>query len=254
MTRFKTEWLAGLALCLVLQLPMSAAWAAESADEDQWIFAGELFALGAGAEGRAATGEDIEVPLHDVLDSLDFAFMGALAARKNRWTLFADFIYVNVGENAQIPLEEIPGLEADVKLDLKQFISTFGGAYQVYERGRSNFSLLAGGRYLSTDTDLDLRVDPILDERVSDSSSNWDFIVGGRGAIDLNERWYLHYYADIGAGDSDRTWQALAGVNYRFSKVHATLGYAHMDWKFDKDNLLRDLTISGPYVGLKFRF
>jgi hypothetical protein len=254
MTRFKTNWLTGLALCLALQLPLSAAWATESADEDRWTFAGELFAWGAGIDGRAATGEDIDVPLHDVLDSLDFAFMGSLAARKNRWTLFADFIYVDVGENARIPLEEIPGLEADVKLDLKQFTSTFGGAYQVYESGRSNLSLLAGGRYLSIDADLDLRIDPILDERFSDSASNWDFIVGARGMVDLNDRWYLHYYADIGAGDSDRTWQALAGVNYRFSKVHATLGYAYLDWKFDKNSLIRDLTLSGPYVGLKFRF
>jgi hypothetical protein len=205
-------------------------------------------------KGHAVTGEDIEVPLHDVLDSLDFAFMGSLAARKDRWTLFADFIYVDVGEKDSIPLEEFPGLEADVKLDLKQFTSTFGGAYQVYESGRSNFSLLAGGRYLSIDADLRLRVDPIINERIPDSASNWDFIVGGRGMLDLNERWYLHYYADIGAGDSDRTWQALGGVNYRFSKVHATLGYAYLDWDFKKHSLLRDLTLSGPYVGLKFRF
>lgn len=254
MRRYKTKWLTGLAFFLALQLPMSATWAAETTDEDRWEFAGELFALGAGLDGRAATGEDIDVPLHDVLDSLDFAFMGTLAARKNRWTMFADFIYVDVGENARIPLEEIPQLEADVKLDLKQFTSTFGGAYQVFESGRSNLSLLAGGRYLSIDADLGLRVDPILDEQFSDSASNWDFIVGARGMVDLNERWYLHYYADIGAGDSDRTWQAVAGINYRFSKVHATLGYAYLDWDFDKDSLIRDLTLSGPYVGLKFRF
>jgi hypothetical protein len=254
MTQFKTEWVAGLALCLALQLPMSAAWATEDAGEDQWIFAGELFALGASVEGRTNTGEDIDVPLNDVLDNLDFAFMGTLAAQKNRWTLFADFIYADVGEKDRIPVEEFPQLEADVKLDLKQFTSTFGGAYRVYESGRGNLSLLAGGRYLSIDADLDLRVDPILDERFSDSGSNWDFIVGARGMVDLNERWYLHYYADIGTGDSDRTWQALAGINYRFSKVHATLGYAYLDWDFEKDSLVRDLTLKGPYVGLKFRF
>jgi hypothetical protein len=254
MTHFKTKWLTGLALCLVLQLPMSAAWAAESVDENQWGFYGELFAWGAGAKGTAATGENIDVPLHKVLDNLDFAFMASLAAQKDRWTLFADVVYVNLGATARIPLQEFPGMEARVKLDQKQYSSTFNAAYRVHEGERSKFSLLAGGRYLSVDLDLDLSVASILDERVSESNTNWDLIVGGRGMIDLNERWYLNYYADIGGGDSDRTWQATVGINYRFTKVHAELGYSYLDWDFEKDNALRNLTISGPYAGIWFRF
>lgn len=93
----------------------------------------------------------------------------------------------------------------------------------------------------------------MLSGRVADSGSNWDFIVGARGKTDLNDKWYIHYYADIGTGDSDMTWQAVGGINYRFSKVDLTLGYAHMDWDFDEKSPTRDITLSGPYLGFKFR-
>jgi len=103
----------------------------------------------------------------------------------------------------------------NLDLDLKQVISTFGAGYQVAETQSTDISLLAGGRYLKMDADLKY---------------------------------------DIGTGDSDLTWQALAGINYRFTRVHLTLGYAYMDWDFDKDSLLKDFTLSGPYAGIKFRF
>jgi len=59
----------------------------------------------------------------------------------------------------------------------------------------------------------DLRVDA-LGARAEDSGSNWDAIVGARGAVDLTEKWHLFGYLDIGAGDSDLTWQAMAGIGY----------------------------------------
>ena len=50
------------------------------------------------------------------------------------------------------------------------------------------------------------------------------------------------------------TWQAIGGINYRFSKVDLTLGYAYMDWDFDKKSMIKDMTLKGPYAGIKFRF
>ncbi|MGB5571259.1 MAG: hypothetical protein WBM81_18360, partial [Sedimenticolaceae bacterium] len=61
------------------------------------------------------------------------------------------------------------------------------------------------------------------------------------------------YHADIGAGDSDLTWQALAGLNYRFDKVDATFGYRYLKWELN-DDTFDDLDISGPYAGVRFGF
>ena len=243
--------------CFILPLMLfitAPAFAADQQETGKWQWYGELFGLGAQLDGRLSSGEDIDVPLHDILDNLDFAFMGTLAAQKDKWTIFADFIFVNLGEKATVPLAVPMPVEAKLNLDVKQFISTFGAAYQVVDTGRTTFNLLAGGRYLSMDADLRYDIDPVASGRVSDSGSNWDFIVGARGKTDLNEKWYIHYYADIGTGDTDVTWQAIAGINYRFSKVDLTLGYAHMEWDFDNKSLIKDMALKGPYAGIKFRF
>ena len=240
-----------LPLLMFVAAPSSAA---DQQESEKWQWYGELFALGAQLSGTASTGEDIDVPLHDILDSLDFAFMGSLAVNKDKWTIFADFIYVDLGEKATIPLAAPVSLEAKLNLDIKQFVSTFGAAYQVVDNGKTVFNLLAGGRYLSMDADLKYDINPVASGRAKDSASNWDFIVGARGKTDLNEKWYIHYYADIGTGNSDMTWQAVAGVNYRFSKVDLTLGYAYIDWDFDKRSMIKDMAMKGPYAGIKFRF
>lgn len=62
-----------LCLCLpLLCFTASTGNAAESSDSESWEFAGELFGLGARVDGTTSAGEDIDVPLHDLLDNLDF--------------------------------------------------------------------------------------------------------------------------------------------------------------------------------------
>lgn len=240
-----------LPLMLLFTAPLMAA---EQQESGKWQWYGELFGFGARLDGTTAAGDDINVPLQDILDDLDFAFMGSLAVSKDKWTIFGSYIYVDLGQNATIPLAIPMPVEAELKLDLKQFISTFGAAYQVVDTGKTTFNLLAGGRYLSIDADLKYDIESVASGREKESGSNWDFIVGARGKTDLTEKWYIHYYADIGTGDSKSTWQALAGINYRFSKVDVTVGYAHMDWDFDDDAMIKDMTMKGPYAGIKFRF
>ncbi len=75
-----------------------------------------------------------------------------------------------------------------------------------------------------------------------------------RGVINLNEQWYVPYYADIGTGDSDLTWQALAGIGYRFSWGDIKLVYRYLSYDMDDDKLLKDLDLSGPALGVVFRF
>lgn len=241
-----------LLLCLICwTLPLAAA---EQAEVDSWQFTGELFGFLADVDGTASTGEDIGVSLSDVLKNLDFAAMGSLAASKNRWTIAASFIYANIGDRAEVPVDLPPVLPAKLNLDLRQFITTVVAGYRIFENQSSEFNLLAGGRYNSIDIELDYDIGSVITGKEKDNGNVLDFIVGAQGKTDLSDKWYLHYYADIGTGDSDRTWQALAGLNYRFKKVDLTLGYAYIDWKFKRDAAIEDMTLSGPYVGIKFGF
>ncbi|MEZ5592554.1 MAG: hypothetical protein R3F53_18370 [Gammaproteobacteria bacterium] len=59
---------------------------------------------------------------------------------------------------------------------------------------------------------------------------------------------------DVGTGQSDLTWQAFAGVGYRFGKLDALMGYRYIDWDFDDNDVFDDLNLSGVFIGAKFWF
>ncbi len=83
----------------------------------------------------------------------------------------------------------------------------------------------------------------------------WDAVVGVRGQFNLSKRWFIPYVLDVGTGDSDYTWQALAGVGYEFNKFKLLAVYRYMHWEFDDSfKLLEDLTVKGPAVGAIFTF
>jgi hypothetical protein len=226
------------------------------APPDRWVYGAEVYLWGAGIGGKSAAGSDIDVDFGDLIDNLELGFMGTLAAAKGKWTLFADLIYLDLEDDTTSTVNVIGRpIRTEVDTELKGFISTFGGAYQVMETDTTRLNLLAGARYLWLDLDLELDVGEPIRRKFSDSGNFWDGVVGLRGKTDLNEKWYLTYYADVGTGDSDLTWQALAAVSYRFQKVDAVVGYRYLDWDFDDDNeAFDDLNISGPFAGVKFGF
>ena len=118
--------------------------------------------------------------------------------------------------------------------------------------------LIAGARYLDLDTVVVLSLQslgPGQSVTLSESVSVWDGIVGVKGRLALGERWFLPYYFDIGAGDSDFTWQASAGVSFQAAQwADIALVYRHLDWEFESDSLINDFNVSGPALGALFRF
>ena len=243
-----------LAGVLALTAPM--AYASDAVANETWEWGGALYLWGAGIGGTTAEGDDIDVSFNDIIDNLDMAFMGVLQAQKGKWTLLADVIYLDVsaGQTSTANLIGQP-VSADLDVGLKSWIVTAAAAYEVYETDTTRLNILGGGRYLYMDADLDFEIPAIsLRERYSDSGSVIDAIIGARGEWRLNEKWYVNYHVDIGTGESDVTWQALAGLNYRFSKVDAAFGYRYLKWEFDDDDTFDELDISGPYAGIRFSF
>jgi hypothetical protein len=143
----------------------------------------------------------------------------------------------------------------EVDVELKGFITTLGGAYRFLQTDTTRLNLVAGARYLWLKADLDVDIGR-LGVGGSESDTVWDGIVGLRGKTDLSDKWYLTYYADVGAGNSKMTWQALAAINYRFQRFDAVVGYRYLDWDFDDGDMLNfdDLNLSGPFAGVKFLF
>jgi hypothetical protein len=219
--------------------------AAESTTDEEWKFGAELYFWGASIGGKSASDSDIDVDVGDILDSVELAFMGTAVMSKGKWSLAADVIYLNAEDGDTIA----PGLNANV--ELTNWVITPLVGYNIVDTGRSRLDILGGARYLYIKADLKLDA---LGLRADDSGSNWDAVIGARGAVDLTEKWYLFGYLDIGTGDSDVTWQGLGGVGYRFKWFDLVAAYRYLRWNFSDNKALDNLYLYGPAAGIRFRF
>jgi opacity protein-like surface antigen len=245
----------GLALlfCFFMATALPAMADTET-DPDRWKFGGSAYLWAAGVEGTDTAGDEIDVSFSDILEDLDGGLMGIISARKGKWTLLADLIYLSIHQETSSTANIIGVPEKiDVDVKLKGFVSTFGVAYRVIEDEMTSLDLLVGGRYFRLDLDLDADVGGSKSSG-SDSEDVLDAIIGSQVILNLSDRWYLSCYADIGAGDSKLTWQAWPGIGYRLKNVDVVAGYRHLAWKSDDGDNIDDINFSGPMVGVKLRF
>ena len=171
----------------------------------------------------------------DILDALNMTFMGAFETRKGRWSLLADLIYLDLGskDSSSVSLPVGGSIDTEVDLALEGWQFGLYGGYNLYDTPKASLDILAGLRYRSIDTDAELDIDTPLDlnlpsAKLSASTELWDGVVGVRGRANLNDNWSVPYYADFGAGDSDLTWQAMAGVGYAAGWGDVVLVYRHL--------------------------
>jgi hypothetical protein len=243
---------------LGLLAPISAV-----AGDDDWQVDTTIYVWGAGIGGTTRTGGDIDISFGDLWDNLDMAFMGALEARKGKWGLLGDFVYMKVSADDSAT-EEVPVLgpitipvKVDADVSMKNRIASFAGTYRVVDTGRATLSLLGGVRYFSLDLDMTLDLSAVntsRSARLSESDSVWDGIVGIRGEVTLDDRWYVPYHVDLGTGESDLTWQAIVGVGYKFGWGDVMFAYRHLDYDFKSGVPLRDTSIGGPALGARIFF
>jgi hypothetical protein len=187
--------------------------------------------------------------------------MGAVELRKEKWSLLADVIYLDLGDakTSRVALPGGGGIETHVDLQLSGWQLGLYGGYQLYRTDRGSLDVLAGVRHLSLDTDATLGLSgplpPSLPTReLSRSASIWDGVVGLRGRVEVNRNWFIPYHADVGAGDSELTWQAMTGIGYAASWGDVQLVYRHLEWDEGDDKLIQGLSFSGPGVAVKYRF
>lgn len=233
-------------------------------ETQRWQFGARInlwFPSLSGTLGFSQPGSDgsIEVDADEIIDALDMTFMGSFEARRGPWSGFTDLIYLDLsGDKSQsVTVPDGSTLTVfDADLELEGWIWTLGGAYTVWSDGNSYVDLLAGARLFSVDTDLKLTGGGAgqADRELSESESIWDLLIGVKGRATVTEHWYFPYYLDVGAGDSDLTWQAAGGFGYALKWGEVGLLYRYLDYDQGSDKLLQDVAFGGPMAFVGFRF
>jgi hypothetical protein len=241
---------------------------------EAWRWDGAIYfwfpAIG-GETAFPAGGTSVGVSAEQVIDALKFAFMGSLGAKQGAWGAWTDLVYADFGATKEgtrdftIGGRPLPGgVEGKIGLDLKAAAWTLAGTYELLASPAHQVDLLGGLRMLDLQETLNWSLNgdisgtalPGRDGASSASLQNWDAVVGikGRAYLDSGRRWFLPYYVDVGTGESDLTWQANAGVGYRFDWGSVVASYRYMDYNMKSDQAIQSLNFSGLLMGLAFQW
>jgi hypothetical protein len=248
-------------MAAVLSVAPLGSFAAEAPGD--WQYGATLYLWGAGIQGDTAGGAEVDVGFDTLISNLDMAFMGAFEARRDRWSFGADVIYLDVGANdsGEVPVRLASGATGKVNVAAsvatKGWVLNLTGAFNLVRNERAILDVLLGARYLDLELDFDLGLAAAqyaVRQDVVATQATWDGVVGVKGRVILDEPWYLPYDLDVGAGESDLTWQAAGGLGYAFDWGDVTLLYRHIGWEFGSDSALDNIAFSGPVLGGTWRF
>jgi hypothetical protein len=226
------------------------------------------YAIPPGGGGRP----EVETGPNNYLENLSFALMLAGEARKGRWSIFSDLIYLDFDdEGSAVKAVNFGGdriattLNASTRSSFTGLAWTFGAGHVVMQDPKHRLEVLGGVRYFGVKASSDWQLSGALSGPngqtfaqsggISQKEELWDAIVGLRGRLKLGDGgWFLRYYLDAGAGSSALTAQALAGVGYAFKWGEVIAAYRYIYYDLKGDGLLQDVRFAGPAIGATFSF
>ena len=197
---------------------------------------------------------NVEIGPNDYLSHLKFALLLNGDMRKQRYSFVSDAVYLSLGnEESSISATNFPQINRDTTTSFKALMWTVAGGYSV----NPDVDLIAGVRYLGVDTRANWQLTTGFGNfpasgSIAKNVDLFDGILGVRGRAKLGERWHLPYYADVGAGSSKVTWQAMTGVTYSYNWGDVGLVYRHIAYQQKQPDLLKNLSLSGPAVTFTF--
>ena len=247
----------------------TAQTAPASLESDKWQFTAALYGYFPVIKGTVKYpgdlgNSDIDVPFHDLLDHLKMGFMGAFEVRKDRWGMFTDALYLNVGgsnsqtNNFMTGAGAVP-VTANTSFSFKAWVVTAAGEYRVASDPKWTVDLLAGARMLYLNPSLDYTIASSgggISGNKHLSKTFWDGIVGIKGRYALGDApgWFVPFYLDVGTGDTAMTWQGITGIGYSFRWGDVVATYRYLDWNGKSGKSLQDLNLGGPMVGVQLHF
>ena len=243
----------GLAGGLFFLLVLCFSTLASAQEADTWQNEITIYGWYAGIDGTVNTpgADDISIEASDIIEDLNMIFMGGYEGKYNKWSVLVDAVYMDVGDTANAP---VGGGITSVNLDIQSWVLQGGVGYDLLQSTHGTFGVVGGVRYLGLDASVNLAFDGSSVNQNSDSANLLDGIIGIRGYVKLSDNWYLPYYADIGTGGSEFSYQLFAAIGYRFGWGDVRLGYRLLKFEMDDDKIMQDLEMSGPVLGVGIRF
>lgn len=247
-----------LAISLLLGAP---GFAASAESDGEWLVAPYFWGPDITLDNKT-TGGGADIGISDLLDKTDGAGMVRVEYRRRQWGVLVDYIFMALSDQRTVmPPPTAPNVFVQANLDLD--IWELGAFYRQSGDARSGFDWLFGFRRIIQEQLLLLTPDvnnPVT-RRIDSREKYTDAFIGARFLYPLGEQFDLSARVDVSAGDTEGTSNILASVGYRFPsryQIALHLGYRHTVLQLRDSSgtevIDTEITLSGPFLGLLFRF
>ena len=206
-----------------------------------------------GSVGVLGQTAQVNAKFSDIFRNLNFAAMGTFEARKGNWFVLVDGMYMSLSGTKVTPSPFF----SDIDVEVKEIVITPEVGYRVLKTEHGAIDLLAGARIWHVKSHLTFqpRILPLVDV---EGSRNWaDPIVGARGTRTLSPRTFLLGEFDAGGFGvgSDFTGQVFGGAGFQLKpRIGLIGGFRYLRTDYVKDNFIFRTALSGPTIGVKFKF
>ena len=227
--------------------------------QSEWQFSAQPYLWMSGMKGDMGVVEQVEpvgvdLSFINIVGAMKFALMGNFEARKGRFVVSADALFLSMGASNHIEIRERDF--TDVELDTRTIIATTAAGYRAIDQPGVSMDVLGGPRIYSMKTSLDLE-GPNRSFSGSKTETWIDPVIAVRFEAGLGRNCLVRGYGDVGGFGiaSDHTWQLLGSVDCSISR-HWSLsaGWRHLDIDYDHNGFVFDAAMSGPILGATYRF
>ena len=242
--------------CILAAVVFIAGFSTASADsQGGWDHTLGFYLWGMSIDGTASVGP-VDAPLDlnfkdDLLDNLAGAFSAHYEAKKDKLTLFGDYMYADLDPKTEL------ANGAEVDIDFKNKMWELGLAWDLTDAtAGATWQILGGVR--SNKQEFRLQVgSPVL---ISVNETWYDGFIGARVIAPMSSSWHFIGRADVGAGDSDSVWNVMGAFDWRFNNWGSLLlGYKWMDFDYDNgkrgpERYAYDASQGGPLFAFNIRW
>ncbi len=253
--------LAATALTALVTGQALAADAITDEAASDWTFTGAAYLWAAGIDGQAGVFglpvQDVELSFSDILENLEFAFMGIGEARNGRFSLGMDLTYTKLGMTVENPREDAVPIDS-IDVDTTIWMVTGFGSYSIVDDEALRVDLIGGARYWSVNNEFEVSGAAPPGGRTFDDGGDWiDPLAGVKLRLSVSENVYVTSWGMIGGFGvgSDLMWDVMAGAGYSFTDhFDVFAGYRAVSVDYSSDGFVYDMVQQGPVMAGVFRF
>ena len=150
---------------------------------------------------------DVDMSFGDILDDLEFGFMGTYRGTRDRFSVSVDVVYMALSSDFKGPQGYVKG-----EVDVDQTAFEVNAGWEVAER----LTIIGGLRY--NDVSADISINGPLGKRKGAGDEKWvDPIVGAHYTIPLADKWSFTLRGDVGGFGigSKFAWQGIGTLRWQ---------------------------------------